>query len=354
MLPSTLFPQVSSLSTLQVRAAVVMLAASIMFAQPGCASPILDPAPAGRAAGCLPDSTNPGSDSCVRATAARNTLTESQRQGLQHAYVMANLEFTLLHELSHAIFTELNVPIFGHEEDAADTLATVLMIRQHGLEVSTHESIRLLAVSEEWRLTWASDSVAPTQPYWDAHALAIQRYYNVNCLLAGANPAVLRALLDRPELPSDRGLYCWREFQQAKRFALWLIENYGRPASASGTTRPPAITVHFESPQSEEQAAVAAWLRDDSTVKDILGRAAELIAWQEPISVAFASCTGADSYYNSVSRMIVICYDLPVEFGRRADLILRTRSIDDICANRPLRHLIGEWTGCEPQDVGSP
>ena len=56
------------------------------------------------------------------------------------------------------------------------------MIRKHDMDVSTHESIRLLAVSEEWRLTWAANKDIKL-PYWDAHALPIQRYYNVNCCL---------------------------------------------------------------------------------------------------------------------------------------------------------------------------
>jgi hypothetical protein len=40
------------------------------------------------------------------------------------------------------------------------------------------------------------------------HALAIQRYYNVNCLLAGASPSVLDILPDsgrRPTVGSTAG-----------------------------------------------------------------------------------------------------------------------------------------------------
>ena len=140
--------------------------------------------------------------SCLAATPASNTLTDTQRQALQQEYVTANLEFTLLQRNRILIFAEFHVPIFGHEEDAADTLATVLMIRRHDMDVSTRESIRLLAVSEEWRLTWAVDKDVPQPPYWDSHALAIQRYYNVNCLLAGANPSALHILLDTPDLPA--------------------------------------------------------------------------------------------------------------------------------------------------------
>lgn len=36
---------------------------------------------------------------------------------------------------------------------AADSLATVLMIMGHNVEISTKELVRLLAVSEDWRRT---------------------------------------------------------------------------------------------------------------------------------------------------------------------------------------------------------
>jgi hypothetical protein len=378
MLPAPPIRQLRPRATVLAGLAAILVAASILPVQVVCAAPrrevsalpsrtaasIGNPAQADahasvpRAAAsrdltseCSSNLRPAGSVSCLAVPPASATLADAERQGLQHAYVAANLEFTLLHELSHAIFAEFDVPIFGHEEDAADTLATVLMIRRHDMDVSTHESIRLLAVSEEWRLAWASDKDVPNLPYWDAHALAIQRYYNVNCLLAGANPSALHMLLDTPELPSDRGLYCRREFQQAKQFALWLLAEYGRPAFAPGTAPQQAIDVKFDPPRSTEQAALAAWLRDDDVIADIFRRAGDFLAWREPISVEFVSCGEPDSYYNDVSRTIVICYELPVEFSGRADLILRSRSIDEFCANRPLRYLLGEWIRCESHDL---
>jgi len=306
------------------------------------------------AAECQPNASTTAPDSQLTTSSAADTLTAAQRQGLLQAYVTANLEFTLLHELSHAIFDEFAVPIFGHEEDAADTLATILMIRRHDIDVSTHESIRLLAVSEEWRLSWNVDQKTAHLPYWDAHALAIQRYYNVNCLLAGANPSAMSILLGSPELPVDRGLYCDREYQQAKRFALWLLTRYGRSASASGALPVLAIDVRFDPPTNAEEAKVVAWLKNDGEVADIVNRAADLLAWKRPISVEFASCVDPDSYYNELSRVIVICYTLPIEFSNRAELLMRSHSTAEICSNRPLQYLIGEWVGCKPDDMENP
>ena len=112
--------------------------------------------------------------------------------------------------------------------------------------------------------------------------------------------------------------------------------------------------MQFEPPRSPEEVAIVAWLRDNDLITDIVRRAGDFLAWKEPITVAFVSCDDPDSYYNEVSRMIVICYELPVEFGRRADLSLRSRSVEEICADRPLRYLVGERIGCESHDSGGP
>ena len=41
-------------------------------------------------------------------------------------FVTANAEFTLLHEMGHLLINELQLPVLGREEDAADQLGHVV------------------------------------------------------------------------------------------------------------------------------------------------------------------------------------------------------------------------------------
>jgi hypothetical protein len=44
-------------------------------------------------------------------------------------FVLGNVEFALLHELAHLVIGELDLPILGPEEQAADYLATMTLLR---------------------------------------------------------------------------------------------------------------------------------------------------------------------------------------------------------------------------------
>lgn len=55
---------------------------------------------------------------------------EDNRDGLTPAdAAVGQFFFATLHEVGHAIFDILDVPMFGHEEDAADNFATYIMLQ---------------------------------------------------------------------------------------------------------------------------------------------------------------------------------------------------------------------------------
>ncbi|HYI71139.1 MAG TPA: DUF4344 domain-containing metallopeptidase, partial [Skermanella sp.] len=54
-------------------------------------------------------------------------LTQEQREEAD-LFVLGNTVFILYHELGHALIDQLGLPVLGHEEDAADNLASIMMI----------------------------------------------------------------------------------------------------------------------------------------------------------------------------------------------------------------------------------
>ena len=51
----------------------------------------------------------------------------------QSLFVLANMKFTLCHEISHALIDELEVPVLGREEDVADALAAFHFLHPRAL-----------------------------------------------------------------------------------------------------------------------------------------------------------------------------------------------------------------------------
>ena len=81
------------------------------------------------------------------AAAQDNEEAALSREEIVQLVVLANLEFTLLHEIGHALIDHFELPVFGREEDAADQIATTTMILRNNADVDAYAIDRLLAVS---------------------------------------------------------------------------------------------------------------------------------------------------------------------------------------------------------------
>ena len=124
--------------------------------------------------------------------------------------------FVTLHEAGHAAFDLFSVPIFGHEEDAADNFATYIML-QFGRE----QARRLIGgAAWAWRAYLGDYTRNPAMPtrlaaFASDHGLPQERFYNLICLAFGA---------DRQEfadaagyLPPTRSPKCSYEYQTLLR-----------------------------------------------------------------------------------------------------------------------------------------
>jgi hypothetical protein len=96
--------------------------------------------------------------------------------------------FLTLHEVGHAAFAMFGVPIFGHEEDAADNFATYTM-----LQFGRGQARRLIGgAAWAWRAylgDYTRNPVIATRlaAFASDHGLPQERFYNLLCLAFGAN-----------------------------------------------------------------------------------------------------------------------------------------------------------------------
>jgi hypothetical protein len=134
----------------------------------------------------------------------------------------------MIHELGHALFDNLDVPVFGREEDAADQLAAFIAL-QFSPDVAR-------TVVRGFALLWlyAGDPPArvsqrvtprdkptgcqadPVCAYSDEHGTGSQRMFNTLCLAYGRDPALFKDLVDSGWLPKSRAPNCAEEYQQVR------------------------------------------------------------------------------------------------------------------------------------------
>jgi hypothetical protein len=227
----------------------------------------------------------------------------------QIRFITANAEFTLFHEMGHLLINELQLPVLGREEDAADQLGLIGLFLRHNKPKDLSFYQKLVDVAEYWRMEWQrpKSSYEEVQP-WDSHALDVQRFYNIACLIYGSDPDNLGWVLETTGLPVERGLYCDQEYQQARYAVEWFEKKFRRPPNHPTRHRirvqydpPPAHLVHGQDILNK--------VRESGELEAVAKLASEMFALPRDGLLQLTGCGAPDAWYDSRNTEIVLCYE---------------------------------------------
>jgi hypothetical protein len=137
--------------------------------------------------------------------------------------VTGTVVFALMHELGHALVDVLDIPITGREEDAADQLATYLLLNQG----ATGDTLAFGAVG--WFATHAATAQLSRFAFADAHGLDLQRVYNIVCWIHGRDPARYPRIVAEDWLPEERRARCPAEYRRFSSSWQRLLAPHRRP-----------------------------------------------------------------------------------------------------------------------------
>lgn len=131
------------------------------------------------------------------------------------------LMHTLFHELAHALIYLHELPIVGREEDAADTLASVLLIEffEEGQEIA-------ISAADLFDLESEDIDEFEEQDFWDEHSLDVQRYYSTLCHVYGSEPEKYAHLKDDGVIGDERAELCIEEYEQVSKGWMLLLSPY--------------------------------------------------------------------------------------------------------------------------------
>jgi len=128
---------------------------------------------------------------------------------------------TVLHEIGHAVFDYLDIPLLGREEDAADQFAAYIL-----LQFDKQSAQRLIAGTAYAYYREASLPSLKKYPFADEHGLPAQRFYNVLCMAYGSDMKTFAGLVSNGVLPKERAEYCEGEYEQVEHAMNKLIRPY--------------------------------------------------------------------------------------------------------------------------------
>ena len=129
---------------------------------------------------------------------------------------------TLAHELGHVLFAQYDLPMLAREEDAADALASVLLLEyaENGAEVVLNAAEMFGLESEDRERFDESD-------FWSEHSLDIQRYYATICHVYGSDAEAHQELINTEYgLSQERAEVCELEYERIRGSWLEVLKPY--------------------------------------------------------------------------------------------------------------------------------
>jgi hypothetical protein len=209
------------------------------------------------------------------------SLSRESAQGLVE-FVSGNMLFVLLHELGHAVITQMGLPVLGRMEDAADTFA-VFMLLGMGSEFS-HRA--LVDAAEGWFLAARRDEKAGARTaYYSEHGLNEQRAYQIVCLMVGSDAEKFRDLADETNLPEDRRHTCLGDYSNAIFSWNLFLEPHRRAPDQPKTQ----IDVIY-GPAEGGMAFMRDMARSILLLETVARHAADQFAWPRPLTLEMQSC----------------------------------------------------------------
>jgi len=131
-----------------------------------------------------------------------------------HDAVLGQTFYVFGHEMGHAIFDVLKVPIIGDAENGADHFSAYMML-QFG-KARAKDLITGAAYTYKKYVQGPYVS-APLAAFSDIHDAPAQRFYNMLCLAYGADPVLFAEFVEKDTveyLPKGRARNCKREYEQ--------------------------------------------------------------------------------------------------------------------------------------------
>ncbi len=126
--------------------------------------------------------------------------------------VLGQFFYVFAHEMGHAVYDVLKIPVLGTEEDAADHFAVYIML-QFG-----RDQARRLIVGAAYaydRYLRNPTVVVPLVAFSGSHSPPAQRFFNIVCLAYGSDGTTVFAdLVELGYLPPSRAPRCRREFNR--------------------------------------------------------------------------------------------------------------------------------------------
>jgi hypothetical protein len=239
---------------------------------------------------------------CSALPAQADDFSKKQRAEMRR-FAANNSLFVLYHEVGHLLFHQLELPVLGREEDAADNVATWILLNKR-----SEQADRTLAdAARGWIYSGVAYKSGDSESdYATGHSLDKQRAYQIVCLMVGMDEKAFRAIADEYRIDAARQGACNWDYSTVNRSLRGLLN---RGANARTGTE---VTVTYHDPNGAEAAADA--FESSGVFDEVADYVRRNYSLSVPVAFNARSCGEANAFYDPKTVEVIFCYELMEEY----------------------------------------
>jgi len=232
-------------------------------------------------------------------------LTKKQRAEATR-FAANNSLFVIYHEVGHLLIHQLNLPVLGREEDAADNMATWTLLSD-----GTAESNQALAdAAYGWLLSGRTYGTSlDDTDYYSAHSLDQQRAFQIVCLMAGSNDSSFKSIVNEYAIDAGRQDSCHWDYQLLNRSFKSLLERPSAVRRSKGSVV--HVSYHYA---SGDLKPIADAFRESGVFDQVADELRENYSLPKPITFNAQRCGEANAYYDPETVEVIFCYEMMQDF----------------------------------------
>jgi Putative metallopeptidase len=226
-------------------------------------------------------------------------------------FMAGNTLFVALHELSHAVTSQMKLAALDRKEDAADTFA-VMELAKIAPALSDHV---LEQAAKGWYVSdQRTQDNGNTVAYFDDHGINRERAERIACLMVGAGGGKFQRIAAEAKLPQERRDGCGAEYEAAVK--VW---DDALKASLRSPDQPKTkIDVVYGDTKGKVESKlepIAQAFRAMGLLEAVAAQLSDTYVWPAPFTIAMESCGYPSAQWLPRTRTLGICYELAADFG---------------------------------------
>lgn len=254
-----------------------------------------------------PRSAQAGENESASASSETQALSPAGR-----SFVIGNVLFALVHEFGHTIIRDFDVPLLGLEEESADTIAAVSLIRLDRQQPDGRfgEALSVTALAQAYVWKSGLEREGARLVLWAQHDLSVQRLARFVCLLYGSDSKRYGWVVQAAKMEEIRAENCEDEWRIAERAFLWVRDSYGIPPNQRSSRPATEISVKYAKPLNANEAGLAELIQGSHLLERLAQLMQKSFAFPEPLTLKLSHCRVPNAYWDDEYREVVLCYEL--------------------------------------------